>query len=69
MSSKEWTLLHIAKSYEEAKDFATTNSNICQYGRSDLKSETNTHLNAANTEDIHYVHLKLKLLWRTTTCN
>ncbi|CAF3990077.1 unnamed protein product, partial [Rotaria sp. Silwood1] len=31
MCSKEWTLLHITKSYEEAKDFATTKYNACQY--------------------------------------
>jgi hypothetical protein len=40
MSDNEWTLLHIAKSYEEAKKFATSKYNVCLYRRSDLKNET-----------------------------
>ena len=40
MSNNEWTLLHIAKSYEEAKEFATAKYNVCQYRRSDFKNET-----------------------------
>ena len=35
-------LLHMAKSYEEAKDFATTKYNVCQYQRSDLKKKSET---------------------------
>jgi len=40
MSNNEWKLLHIAKSYEEAKEFVTEKYNVCQYRRSDLKNET-----------------------------
>ena len=40
MSNKEWTLIHTAQSYDEAKDFAKSRFNVCQYRRSDLKSQT-----------------------------
>jgi hypothetical protein len=40
MSTKEWTLIHTAQSYDEAKDFAKSRFNVCQYRRSDLNNHT-----------------------------
>ena len=37
MSNNDWKLLHVAKSYNEAKKFATEKHNVCQYRRSDFK--------------------------------
>ncbi|CAF2088742.1 unnamed protein product [Rotaria magnacalcarata] len=40
MSSKQWTLLYAAQSYEEAKDLAKSRFNVCQNRRSDLNDQT-----------------------------
>jgi len=40
MSTKEWTLIYTAQSYDEAKDFAKSRFNVCQYRRSDLNNHT-----------------------------
>ncbi len=40
MSNKEWTLLHTAQSYDQAKDFVKPQFNVCQYRRSDLHNHT-----------------------------
>ncbi|CAF3014822.1 unnamed protein product [Rotaria socialis] len=37
MSKQEWTLLHVAKSYEEAKDFAPLGCCTCPIGMKEYR--------------------------------
>ena len=61
MFNNDWKLLHVAKSYNEAKKFATEKHNVCQYRRSDLKNETKYSFKCSNYRKYPLCSLEIKI--------
>ena len=62
MSYNDWKLLHVAKSYNEAKNFATEKHNVCQYRRSDLKNETKYSLKCSHHRKHPLCSFEIKII-------
>ena len=62
MSNKEWTLIHTAQSYDEAKDFAKSRINGCQYRRSDLNSQTEYSFKCSEYRKYPLCSFKIKII-------
>ena len=58
----DWKLLHVAKSYNEAKKFATEKHNVCQYRRSDLKNETIYSFKCSNCRKYPLCSFEIKII-------
>ncbi|CAF3716596.1 unnamed protein product [Rotaria socialis] len=62
MSSKQWTLLYTAQSYEEAKDLAKSRFNVCQNRRSDLNDQTKYSFKCSEYRKYPLCHFQIKII-------
>ncbi|CAM4830437.1 unnamed protein product [Rotaria magnacalcarata] len=62
MSSKQWTLLYAAQSYEEAKDLAKSRFNVCQNRRSDLNDQTKYSFKCSEYRKYPLCHFQIKII-------
>ncbi|CAF3634336.1 unnamed protein product [Rotaria socialis] len=62
MSSKQWTLLYTAQSYEEAKDLAKSRFNVCQNRRSDLNDQTKYSFKCSEYRKYSLCYFQIKII-------
>ncbi|CAF2043853.1 unnamed protein product [Rotaria magnacalcarata] len=69
MSSKQWTLLYTAQSYEEPKDVAKSCFNVCQNRRSDVNDQTKFSFKCSEYRKYALCYFQIKIIVSDSNMN